>query len=261
MYTKIFLSLSLFGVVNLAQAQEQQQQVDVQALKAQLEQQKNDLLNQEQEILRQMNGSTTVSVTRSVPAAPAPVAVKEEAATSKAEPEVDNEKIQLAEKNKNLEASLGKAQDRARKLEADLKEAKNRLMLAETEVERLSQILENRNKIALKGPGKEAEIAVPSKVSLVAPNRETSAADDMPVATVIANKANLRVGPSLTDSPLMTVSKGTRLVVEKRTKDWYRIITPTGTRAWVASDVVAFGPDSQSSPSKVVSIKGYRAGE
>ena len=63
----------------------------------------------------------------------------------------------------------------------------------------------------------------------------------------------------MNDSPLMTVSKGTRLVVEKRIKDWYRIISPNGTRAWVNSDVVAFGPDSQSSPSRTIKIQGYRS--
>lgn len=81
--------------------------------------------------------------------------------------------------------------------------------------------------------------------------------DDTPVATVVSEKANLRTGPGADNSPLMSVTRGTRLVVETKQGDWYRVISPTGTRAWVSSDVVAFGPTSQSSPTRTVRIRGF----
>ena len=80
---------------------------------------------------------------------------------------------------------------------------------------------------------------------------------DMPIAVVIVNKANLRAGPSLKDSPLLEVSKGTRLVVETRQGAWYRVMAPNGKRAWVSSDVVNFGPNANSKPSFTTRIKGY----
>ena len=61
---------------------------------------------------------------------------------------------------------------------------------------------------------------------------------DLQVVEVSVNKANLRVGPGLNHSPLMTVAQGTRLVVETEKDKWYRIIAPNGVRLWVSSDVV-----------------------
>jgi len=55
---------------------------------------------------------------------------------------------------------------------------------------------------------------------------------DVPVATVLAQRLNLRIGPGENNAPLMTVSKGTRLVVEDYASDWARIIAPNGVRAF-----------------------------
>jgi len=55
---------------------------------------------------------------------------------------------------------------------------------------------------------------------------------DIPVATVLAQRLNLRIGPGENNAPLMTVSKGARLVVEDYASDWARIIAPNGVRAF-----------------------------
>ena len=51
-------------------------------------------------------------------------------------------------------------------------------------------------------------------------------------------KAFLRAGPGEEHSPLMEVQGGTRLTVEARVGEWYRVISPTGTRAFIRGDVV-----------------------
>lgn len=62
---------------------------------------------------------------------------------------------------------------------------------------------------------------------------------DLQVVEVTVSKANLRVGPGLENSPLMTVAQGTRLVVEIEESGWYRVVAPNGERVWVSSKVVA----------------------
>lgn len=61
---------------------------------------------------------------------------------------------------------------------------------------------------------------------------------DLPVVEVAVQKANLRIGPGLDQSPLMVVSSGTRLVVETEQNGWYRVTAPSGSQAWISSSVV-----------------------
>ncbi|MBN8547983.1 MAG: SH3 domain-containing protein [Deltaproteobacteria bacterium] len=170
----------------------------------------------------------------------------------------------LRRANTDLSAKLQKSDLQINDLSKQLEHAKNRLMLAETEVERLAGSIDARNRsAAMKFSGATNAAAGSAPASNVAPAVQRSsiskASDDTPVATVIAEKANLRTGPGADNSPLMSVTRGTRLVVETKQGDWYRVVSPTGTRAWVSSDVVAFGPNSMSSPTRTVRIKGYDA--
>lgn len=168
----------------------------------------------------------------------------------------------LRRANTELSTKLQKSDLQVQEVSKQLETAKNRLMLAESEVERLAGSIEVRNRSAAMKFGGTATNAVAPAQSLgvVAPavqRTQSKASDDTPVATVVAEKANLRTGPGADNSPLMSVTRGTRLVVETKQGDWYRVVSPTGTRAWVSSDVVAFGPNSQSSPTRTVRIKGY----
>lgn len=177
-----------------------------------------------------------------------------------------------------LRASLIKAEARAKDAEArsdkvskQLSDARNRLMVAETEVERLSSVLQERNRTTLSqlapttqntprsDTTSRARMAPQSEASATTRRAAATEAVDMPVATVVSEKAFLRSGPGRNNSPLMSVSNGTRLVVETREGEWYRVITPTGSRAWVASDVVAFGGESKSGSSRTIRVKGYES--
>ena len=64
------------------------------------------------------------------------------------------------------------------------------------------------------------------------------AESDLPVATIVVDKAYLRSGPGKEHSPVMALSRGTRLVVERQEGNWYEVTGPTGNRLWVAGEVL-----------------------
>lgn len=170
----------------------------------------------------------------------------------------------LQNSNLELKRQAEAAQRRSGSMAQELEETRNRLIIAETEVERLSKVIEDLNKHNLNrltGQPVQALVRQPVR-SRPAPvvqavQAPSSAADDMPIATVVAEKAYLRTGPGKDNSPLMTVPQGTRLAVETRNGEWYRVVAPTGIRAWVAADVVAFGRDPQSGPTRTIGVKGF----
>lgn len=181
---------------------------------------------------------------------------KKSAATLPAKPQ--------SESIDDLKKKLAQKDDRIRDLQKELEEARNRLILAETEVERLSSQLDNRNRSSLSrmsapaGQTQAVKKLPAEKAPAAAPRVENTAAEesDMQVATVIAEKAHLRLGPGENNSPIMDVTRGTRLTVETRKGNWLRVNTPTGTRAWISGDVVEFGSGKSSS---ALRIRGYDA--
>lgn len=157
---------------------------------------------------------------------------------------------------------------RLREKSRELEETRSRLVLAETQVERLSSIIEKSNKQQLasyldqpsaKSASTESNILQkPARVTQAVSSVNKSAGnEDTLVGVVSATKAYLRSGPSTNDSPIMTVSKGTRLVVETRSGGWYRVITPTGSRAWVSTEMLKFGPGAEAGSGSSVRISGY----
>lgn len=181
----------------------------------------------------------------------------------------------LRKANAELRRQLEMHQRKLREATGELNESRNRLMIAETEVERLSNFLEQRNHSTLVRVAPEVARAqqrrqynapvaavrspeTPATTSSLKPLAVAAAPapSDMLVGTVHVEKAHLRSGPGKENSPLMSVSKGTRLVIETRKGGWYRVITPTGTRAWVASEVLSFGPNGNVAPSRTLQIRG-----
>ncbi len=90
---------------------------------------------------------------------------------------------------------------------------------------------------------------IPKKVTTTT----TTTSKEPVVLQVTRNKANLRSGPGVEHSPLMQVGLGTRLTVESRQGEWYRVYTPTGTRAYVRKDVVAVVTAGQAPPAVTAS--------
>lgn len=174
-----------------------------------------------------------------------------------------NSKLSRSEKSlknsrmesKKLRARIADKDDEIKKLVKKLKDLEKKLRLktdkltrAEAEISELSEIIARNQNIQ----------QVQVSGNYYAATRKSQGSTGMrqlPVATVNADKIYLRTGPSEADSPLMAVTKGTRLRVEKRNGEWLRVITPAGTRAWVKRELIRFGKDEVSSPSATVKIK------
>ena len=62
---------------------------------------------------------------------------------------------------------------------------------------------------------------------------------DVMVIEVIDEKINLRSGAGYDNSMVMQVQRGTRLTVESREGEWFRVLTPSGGRAYVHGSVVS----------------------
>jgi len=58
------------------------------------------------------------------------------------------------------------------------------------------------------------------------------------IVEITASKGQLRAGPGKEHGVLMHMREGARLVVEDKQGEWYRILTPTGTRAYVHQEIV-----------------------
>lgn len=134
-----------------------------------------------------------------------------------------------------LEKRTAAAEESVRKLAKELDETRSRLLLAETELERVSA-----------RSGARPRDTEPRRAEL--PNAPVdlrqmpgSASQDMPLATVLTESVSLRTGPGGQYSTLMTVPQGTSLAVESRQGEWLRVITPMGARAWVNSAAVQIG--------------------
>jgi len=70
-------------------------------------------------------------------------------------------------------------------------------------------------------------------------------------ASIVVTRTALRIGPSRTDSILFLVSKNDRVTIEDRTGEWYRVMTPNGTRGWLIGSALAFAGNGEQSGSTI----------
>lgn len=175
-----------------------------------------------------------------------------------------------------LKGDVSKKEKETKDLRGELAKVRNQLTIAEMQVERLSQIVESQNRKALgvytpdkaqpasvqktstktHSPGASRTVTFIETKPKGRSAEPASSVPDVQILTVVADKANLRAGPGETNSVLMTVSRGTRLAVETKQGDWYRVTSPTGTHVWVSRDVIAFGPDALSRPTTTLRLQG-----
>lgn len=163
----------------------------------------------------------------------------------------------LKNSNANLRRELQSAQSKIEELQRSLDQARSELALTETELTRLSARLDSKNRASLGkynlplGSASQPSSAPPHAARVtgestqprprVAEVKPPAANTDMPIATVSVDKADLRLGPGKNHSALMAVPRGSRLVVETRQGEWYRVFAPSGERAWIQSGMVLFG--------------------
>jgi len=182
----------------------------------------------------------------------------------------DSPEIAPTTQSKELQAALA----RIAILEQQLDETRSQLAISETEVSRLSGIVDSKaragmDKYKLPIPANRVPVSQPRRVgaeqSLVrspAPDNSPAKVEDaLHVATVTVEKAELRLGPGKNHSALMTVRQGSRLMVEARQGEWYRVFAPNGERAWIQSSLVSFGDGAASlNDGSSVRVKGFSVG-
>ncbi len=78
---------------------------------------------------------------------------------------------------------------------------------------------------------------VPTRVPLATATATKSSARDMRVKVTVP-KANLRTGPGKKHGVVTQIAKGVVLSAESRSGSWFRVLDPTGKRAFISADVV-----------------------
>lgn len=185
------------------------------------------------------------------------------------------EKVRLLEGSKtSVESELKAARERIVVLERQLDESRSQLAIAETEVNRLSGILDSKTRASLGKynlpvPAAAVKPVMAQQVPRAAPARAAqrvvdvrppSADADLQVATIAVDKADLRLGPGKNHSALMSLRRGSRLMVEARQGEWYRVFAPNGDRAWIAASLVSFGDGASNlNDGSSVRVKGFTA--
>jgi Bacterial SH3 domain len=169
----------------------------------------------------------------------------------------------------SLRRQLSETKKRNAELERQLEDAKGQLTMAETELGRMQTLLDSNSRARLGLGGAPRTTTLQTGEARTQVSQEVrarqepapSTGGDMQIATVLADKADLRVGPGKNNSALMTVSRGSRLAVEARQGEWLRVFAPNGQRAWVHASVVTFGRAAVSadSPSSVSTnqVRGF----
>lgn len=174
----------------------------------------------------------------------------------------------VSKENESLRAQLSSLQGRIAKLEEELVESRSQLTVAETEASRLATMVDAKTRASLgrynvpmpqpaqpkAAEPKPAPVAVKPVEEVKPPSRSA----EMQIATVTVDKADLRVGPGKNNSALMSLRRGSRLAVEERQGEWYRVFAPNGQRAWIQSSLVSFGDGASSmNDGSAVKVKGY----
>jgi hypothetical protein len=174
-----------------------------------------------------------------------------------------------------LEDRIATSENEAQDLRRQLSEAKSALATAELEISRLSSIIQESSRARL-NVGETHKLSRPSDIRIsdakvkttdvkpvsVAPESSLATGQDLnsdvQVATIAVDKADLRLGPGRNHSALMSLRRGSRLAIEARQGEWYRVFAPNGQRAWIHSSLVRFGDGAASlNDGSSVKVRGY----
>jgi hypothetical protein len=199
--------------------------------------------------------------------APAPPLQGKAPASHEASPET----VALSRENASLRKEVDSLKSQVTKLEGDLRDTQQQLSVAETEASRLSSMVDAKARASLRQynvpppPAARAPVAALTQPAAIAPAPK-AAADVKPpkpnvaleIATITVEKAELRAGPGKNNSSLMTLRRGSRLAVEERSGEWYRVFAPNGERAWIHASLVSFGDGAADmNDGSAVRVKGF----
>lgn len=147
---------------------------------------------------------------------------------------------QYEEENERLKEELTRTKEKAKSELQKVDDLHVRLMVSETQVERLNKIIE--------GLGGSSP-ALKRKFNAVGATQKTpypsikGSAESPLYATVTALRANIRTGPGLANTQLTTLERGEQVLVESKQGEWYKVLLNNGIRAWVNASVVRIGPE------------------
>lgn len=188
----------------------------------------------------------------------------------KAPSEFEVKAATLGRENEALRKQMEELRAQVQKLDSELQDTRSQLTLAETEATRLSTMVDAKTRASLgrynvpmpaaPQPVRVAteQKAAPAVVKPAEDVKPPSRNADIQIATVTVDKADLRVGPGKNNSALMSLRRGSRLAVEDRQGEWYRVFAPNGQRAWIHSSLVSFGDGaSNMNDGSAVRVKGY----
>ncbi len=147
--------------------------------------------------------------------------------------ETSTKKKEASYCDEQLESSQ-KLASRVPALEKELLGLKNELLLRKSAAEVLGTEPVKPSPV----PARNVSVGNVSAASVPSRPSETVLASDVTIVEVTGNKVSLRVGPGTQHSPVMDLQKGTKLTVEAKEKDWYRVFSPTGGRAFIHSKYV-----------------------
>ena len=148
---------------------------------------------------------------------------------------------QVREEKRVIEGELQQQRatsDSIGQLRREVASLKSELLMKQAEIEliqnpkaRAKPVQETRAP-TMTAAGRNIESASAARAMMENPQQKS----DVLVVEVKVEKANLRTGAGEEHSPVMQVRRGARLTVESRQGDWYRVFTPTGSRAFVRVD-------------------------
>jgi hypothetical protein len=77
------------------------------------------------------------------------------------------------------------------------------------------------------------------------------------LVSVTASKAAVRTGPSKGDSMLFLLPAGSQVAIDRRSGEWYRVVTDTGARGWIFGQSLLF--DDGTPSGSAVRVKAVRS--
>jgi Bacterial SH3 domain len=204
------------------------------------------------------------AIAKTAPSAPNKVALTPAKQTQPAANTTD-----LQSQNEALRRTLKTQNDRITRLEQELQESRNEHSLAEVEARRLSTMVDAKTRASLgkynvpmpatySQPVIETQKVAPLPHKIPVDVKPPSSNAELQIATISVDKADLRLGPGKNNSALMSLRRGSRLAVEARQGEWYRVFAPNGQRAWVHASLVTFGEGASSlNDGSSVRVKGF----
>lgn len=169
------------------------------------------------------------------------------------------------------EQRLAIAESQVTILSRELETSRRGLRSAEKRIEELSELVKGRPASPRTGGsdfsyGNERESLRNIRASHTVPLDEgdeeayvqpTVRSHSSSVASVTVSKAAVRTGPSKGESMLFLLPEGSEVTIDRRSGEWYRVVTDSGARGWIYGQSLLF--DNGVPTGSAVRVKAVRS--